>query len=114
MMNVLSNQAECYLRLQDYNAAAQAATDALVFDGDHIKSRIRLRLAKAELVLYKKKISFTYLAQAGNDLQVLLNDPGADTSKVAIESAEKLLAEMNECMKVEKLKLPKEPGSDFD
>lgn len=109
MINVLSNQAECYLQLQDYDAAARAATDALLLDGDHVKSRVRR--AKAELALYKKKFTLPVLAQAGNDLQMVLNDPEA--GKLAIESAKKMLAEIHEYLKVEQLKCSKEKSPDY-
>lgn len=109
MINVLSNQAECYLRLQNYDAAGRVATEALLFDGDHVKSRVRR--AKAELALYKKKFTLPALAQAGNDLQMVVNDPEAD--KLAIESAEKMLAEIHEYLKVEKLKCSKEKNPDY-
>merc|ERR1712087_232970 len=50
VVNVLSNQAECYLRLNDYDQAGETATNALVIDSDHEKTRIRR--AKAEIALY--------------------------------------------------------------
>ena len=53
VVNILSNQAECSLRLHNYDDAAITATDALVLNSDHDKSRIRR--AKAELSLYKEK-----------------------------------------------------------
>lgn len=111
VMSVLSNQAESHLRLNEFNDAANRATEALMFDAHHEKSRIRR--AKAELALYKKKNCIIVLAQACHDLEFLLDTP--DVSDNAIESAEALLDEANGFMKREKEKMAEEsPIADFD
>lgn len=112
VVNVLSNQAECHLRLRDYNDAAQTATDALIIDADHDKSRIRR--AKAELSLYKEKEeSLPYLVQARHDLKEVLKNPRA--SAVASETARTLLDKADDFFEKERQKCAEgSPGSDFD
>ena len=51
IVSILSNQAECHLRLKEFREAASVATDALQIDGGHGKTLIRR--AKAEIALYK-------------------------------------------------------------
>eukprot|EP00956_Cyclotella_meneghiniana_P004247 scaffold5201_cov42-Cyclotella_meneghiniana.AAC.1 len=66
VVKILSNQAECQLRLCQYKDAARVATDALILDSDHEKSRIRR--AKAELELYRiDPGSLMYLVLAKRD-----------------------------------------------
>ncbi|GFH50162.1 hypothetical protein CTEN210_06638 [Chaetoceros tenuissimus] len=108
---ILSNQAECFLRLKDYKAAGQAATDALVYDGNHEKSR--LRRAKAEIFLYEEDPGLHFIVQAKSDLDDILDDP--DSSRQAQESAEVLLKQVTEYLEEEKRKmLEKNPQTDFD
>ena len=99
VMNVLSNMAECHLRLNEFNEASRSATEALLFDADHEKSRIRR--AKAELALYKSTKSIPYLAQACHDLEFILDDE-IDVSDNAIETARALLDEASSFMEREK------------
>ena len=111
VMNVLSNQAECHLRLNNFSQAASTATEALMFDADHEKSR--MRRAKAELALYKSENSIIPLAQACHDLEYLLDTP--DVSDTAIEYASALLDEANGFMEREKEKMAEEsPNANFN
>lgn len=95
MVNILSSQAECYLQLEDYENAGQLATYALLFDGQHVKSRVRR--AKAELALARidEELSAEYLVQAKIDLETILVDsPSSHSSKYLEDSPEKLLREV--------------------
>ena len=98
MVNILSSQAECYLQLEDYENAGQLATYALLFDGQHVKSRVRR--AKAELALARidEELSADYLVQAKIDLETILVDgPSSSHSSSSTyleDSPEKLLKEI--------------------
>ena len=118
VINVMSNLSECYLRLEAYSDAAGRATDALVLDSYHAKSRIRR--AKAELAIYKQKGSLCSLAQACHDLEEVLTGAddgsgGLDHAKIAIETAQKLLHEAKEFLEIERHKMAEDrPQADFD
>ncbi len=115
VINVMSNLSECHLRLEAYDDAAGRATDALVLDCDHAKSRIRR--AKAELAIYKQQHSLPYLAQACHDLEEVLTDadPGPNHGTLAIETAQKLLHEVKELLEIERQKMAEEsPQTNFD
>ncbi len=120
VINVLSNLSECYLRLEAYDDAAGRATDALVLDNDHAKSRIRR--AKAELAIYQQQEqgSLPYLAQACHDLEEVLTGAddgpcGPDHTKIAIEVAQELLHETNLLLEIEREKMAEEsPQTNFD
>ena len=95
MVNILSSQAECYLQLGEYENAGQLATYALLFDGQHVKSRVRR--AKAELALARidEGRAADYLVQAKIDLEtVLVDNPNRKASKFLEDSPEKLLREV--------------------
>lgn len=110
LVNILSNQAECELRLHQYNDAAQTATDALQLDADHEKTRIRR--AKAELALYKEQGGLSYLAQACFDLECVLTTPGSST--LATETARTLLSGANVLIEQERERSQEEnPDSNF-
>jgi tetratricopeptide (TPR) repeat protein len=83
---LLSNMAECYLQLEDYHEAGQKATDALVLDNQHEKSRIRR--AKVELAMG----SWTSLIQARVDLKRVLDNP--ESTPAARVVARQLLGEV--------------------
>lgn len=109
---ILSNQVECQLRLHDYRNAAQIATDALILDADHEKTRIRR--AKAELALYRKEKKYLlHLVQAKHDLEEVLVSPFS--SKNGHESAKMLLEEINELIENERQMFEEEsPDGNFD
>mmetsp|Transcript_26053 Transcript_26053/g.38551 ORF Transcript_26053/g.38551 Transcript_26053/m.38551 type:complete len:359 (-) Transcript_26053:297-1373(-) len=116
VVNILSNKAECELRLHRYNETCHSATDALSLDGGHEKSRIRR--AKAELALGKQKgggKSVVILVQANVDLEeVLRNDSGIGTD-AGIKTAQTLLKAANRCLKTAKDSyLQKNPDTDWD
>lgn len=95
MVNILSSQAECYLQLEDYENAGQLATYALLFDGQHVKSRVRR--AKAELALARidEDLSAEYLVQAKIDLETILVDgPSSRSIKFLEDSPGRLLEEV--------------------
>jgi hypothetical protein len=109
LVTILSNTAECHLRLEQYNDAGSMATDALMLDASHEKTRIRR--AKAELALHKEG-SFISLIQANLDLQEVLDGP--NPSAAAIDKANKLLKEVNsELDREEKRMLSKNPNADW-
>ena len=112
VVKILSNQVECQLRLHEYKTAAQIATDALILDSDHEKTRIRR--AKAELALYRnEKEILPYLVQAKHDLEEVLDSPFS--SKNGCEAAQILLEETNELIENERKKFEEEsPDGNFD
>lgn len=114
VINVMSNAAECYLRLEEYDNVGNSATKALLLDSGHVKSRIRR--AKAELAIFKQKHSLHYLVQACDDLEDVLKDPDpGPNGLVAIETAQNLLNEANELLEHERRKMAEEqPDNDFD
>mmetsp|Transcript_2872 Transcript_2872/g.6765 ORF Transcript_2872/g.6765 Transcript_2872/m.6765 type:complete len:114 (+) Transcript_2872:477-818(+) len=71
--NVLSNKAECYLRLKQHEDAGDAATAALLLDNSHEKSR--MRRAKAEMAI----AGASYLIQAQVDLQEIVDERHSST-----------------------------------
>jgi len=112
IVNVLSNKAECHLRLKEYNDAAMAATDALIIDDTHAKTRIRR--AKAEIALYKKaRKGLAYLAQADRDIREVVTN---FLSKSDIEAVQNLHRdEISFYLDQERRKTVKEnPNTNFD
>jgi len=112
IVKILSNQAECQLRLCEYKDAARVATDALILDSDHEKSRIRR--AKAELELYKiDQGSLMYLVQAKHDLEEVLNSP--DSSNIGRKTSRTLLVQTKELLDRERQRYEEEsrPETDF-
>lgn len=116
VVTILSNKAECELRLHRHYDTCHSATDALLLDGGHEKSRIRR--AKAELVLGKQEgtgKSVGIFVQANVDLEdVLRNDSGTSTD-AGIKTAQTLLKDVNRCLKTAKDEyLQKNPDTDWD
>jgi len=106
IVNILSNQAECYLRLKNYKDAGKAATDALMFNSNHVKSR--LRRAKAEIAI----THVSYLAQAEVDLQNILTD---HCSKGGVKQVKEYLTKVEGLLDTERKKFEKQkPDSDWD
>jgi len=93
VINVLSNQSECHLRLDQHREAGDAATSALLFDENHDKSRIRR--AKAELSIGR----IPYLCQAEVDLKNVIEMQSSETS---VENATSLLRRVKSKLKYEK------------
>lgn len=103
---ILSNIAECHLRLNEYSDAGNIATEALLLDGEHDKSRIRR--AKAELA----DGSLSMLIQASNDLECVLELD--ESSPAAWASARKLRTQVNTRLKNEQKKfLERRPNGDW-
>lgn len=106
VVNVLSNKAECYLRLKRYSDAGDTATEALMFDGSHEKSR--LRRAKAELAI----AGAPHLIQAQRDLNEIVENK---VSKAGVNEAKEYLEQLDELLRMERKALEdKKPDSDWD
>lgn len=111
IVTILSNKAECELRLERLDDCCNTATDALLFDGDHEKTRIRR--AKAELAKFSNGSSLAHLVQAMNDLKVILEYPAVTTA--GANAARKLNKEAAVLLEQERVKYMKEePGGDFE
>ena len=74
MVTVLSNQAECFLRLKKYESAIMQTTKALQLDRRHSKSL--LRRAKATISLCTTLKIFPVPSVAVEDLQILIEMKG--------------------------------------
>ena len=92
LLIILSNIAECHLRLMEYADAGNIATDALLLDDNHDKSRIRR--AKAELATG----SVSMLIQAKYDLECVLErrDSSAAAMAIARELSAAVTARLND------------------
>uniref|UniRef100_A0A7S0Y8F4 Uncharacterized protein n=1 Tax=Pseudo-nitzschia delicatissima TaxID=44447 RepID=A0A7S0Y8F4_9STRA len=123
IINILSNKAECLLRKAKYEEAAEAATEALVFDGSHEKSRLRRAKACLEIGMYDRYeatsrgdeslTGVAYLVQAKHDVDEILEDPestpgGQKAAQKVCESVDKLLAG------AKKKVLSKDPTTEWD
>ncbi|KAL3930144.1 MAG: hypothetical protein SGBAC_011890 [Bacillariaceae sp.] len=93
VVNVLSNQAECHLRLKQYEDAGNAATAALLLDNSHEKSR--MRRAKAEMAI----AGSSFLIQAQVDLQEIVDE---NHSSTGVKQAKQYLEELEEIITMEK------------
>jgi len=91
--NVLSNKAECYLRLKQHEDAGDAATAALLLDNSHEKSR--MRRAKAEMAI----AGASYLIQAQVDLQEIVDERHSSTG---VKQAKQYQEELEEILTMEK------------
>lgn len=110
VVTILSNEAECELRLERPDDVCQTATDALLFDGDHEKTRIRR--AKAELAFFLQGKSLAHLVQARFDLQNVID---CHTTSTGIDKARKLKKEADSLLEKEMIKYREEnPTGDFD
>lgn len=106
VVNILSNQAECYLRLKRFQDAGKAATNALLFINGHEKSR--LRRAKAALAI----AGTTYLIQAQVDLEEIVTE---NYSKAGVAQAKEYLEEMKDILALEQNTFKKRhPDTDWD
>lgn len=106
VVNVLSNQAECYIRLKRYQNAGSTATCALMFDNGHEKSR--MRRAKAELAI----AGDSYLIQAQVDLQEVVEN---NSSKAGVKEATEYLEQLDELLTMEKATFQdRNPDGDWD
>lgn len=85
MVTILSNQAECYLRLKKYEDAIIQATKALQLDRRHNKSL--LRRAKATIDMFTNGET-TDVFGALEDLQTLIDikGEGSDEAQILLES----------------------------
>jgi tetratricopeptide (TPR) repeat protein len=76
MVTVLSNQAECYLRMRKYEEAIVRSTAALQLDKRHQKSFLR----RAKAIVYGgedlQSLNVTEVAEAAEDLQVIIDMKG--------------------------------------
>ena len=106
VVNVLSNQAECYLRLKKFRDAGNVATMGLMFDNSHEKSRIRR--AKAELAI----AGDSYLIQAQVDLQEIIEN---QTTKAGVKEAKDFLEQLDELLEMAKKTFEeKNPDGDWE
>ena len=123
IVNILSNKAECLLRKGKYEDAAEVATDALIFDAGHEKSRLRRAKASLETGKYDRyeatsrgdgtMSGVAYLVQAIYDLNEILDHP--ESSREAKSSANKVLIEAEKLLAGAKKKvLSKDPDAEFD
>jgi len=123
IVNILSNKAECLLRKAKYEEAAEASTEALIFDGRHEKSRLRRAKACLEIGIYDRYeatsrgdgslTGVAYLVQAKHDLDEILEDPestsgGQKAAQKVREKVVKLLAG------AKKKILSKDPTTEWD
>jgi tetratricopeptide (TPR) repeat protein len=108
LVNILSSQADCYFRMDDFWNVGQMASYALLFDAGHAKSRI-LR-AKAALALARLidnteenrepecRRSLRYTVQSKSDLEEVLRSLDTTTtrsiSKPDQDTARELLEEV--------------------
>eukprot|EP00980_Cylindrotheca_fusiformis_P017576 scaffold5517_cov135-Cylindrotheca_fusiformis.AAC.6 len=86
LVKILSNQAECYLRMMKYAAARDAANAALVLDKNHMKSLLR----RGKAVYYgakKLKIFNSEVAAAVEDLRLVVeaNEGGTQEAQEFID-----------------------------
>ena len=106
VVNVLSNKAECHLRLKQYEDAADVATAALLLDNSHDKSR--LRRAKAEMAI----AGASYLIQARVDLKEIVEQ---HHSIAGVRQAKEFLSELEEILAMEKRTFESQhPEGDWD
>ena len=106
VVNVLSNQAECYIRLKKFKDAGNVATMALMFDNSHEKSR--MRRAKAALAI----AGDSYLIQAQVDLQEIMDN---QTTKAGVKEARDFLEQLDELVAMAKKTFEeKNPDGDWD
>lgn len=106
VVNIMSNQAECHLRLKEYQEAGDAATNALLLNNNHEKSS--MRRAKAEAAIG----GISFLVQAQVDLEDLIDN---QQSEAGVEEAKKFLEKVKELIKIEKKAfLQKTPKGDWD
>jgi tetratricopeptide (TPR) repeat protein len=76
LVKILSNQAECYLRMMKYDEAKDAASAALVLDKKHLKSILRRAKAVYHGAQRRKLFNSEVAAAAVGDLQVIIEDNG--------------------------------------
>jgi tetratricopeptide (TPR) repeat protein len=74
MVTILSNQAECLLRMRKYENAVMQATKALQLDRRHNKSL--LRRARATISLYNTVLNSVAASSAIDDLETLIDMKG--------------------------------------
>lgn len=99
LVKVLSNQAECYLRMKKYDKAIVQATTALSLDRNHTKSMLRraratyqkaLRTSAANTTRSSNGLNSIVVARAAEDLQRVINMK----STASTSEAQALLDEM--------------------
>jgi tetratricopeptide (TPR) repeat protein len=113
VVNCLSNQAECYLRMAEYQDAGNAATCALMLDDEHAKSRFRRAKAAIAIAADGGIDPLSRLIQAQYDLEetirILGNDSNATQEATeTLQSVEKLLAKERKSWE------KNHPGVNFD
>jgi len=87
MVKVLSNQAECYLRMKKYEEAFIQATTALQLDKRHQKSMLR----RAKAIIYSsERLNSMVAAQAAEDLQSIIEmkSPGSRVAQGLLKKIE--------------------------
>lgn len=122
IVNILSNKAECLLRKAKYEEAAEAATEALVFDSSHEKSRLRRAKACLEIGMYdrfeassrgdKSLTGVACLVQAKYDLEEILRENPTTDGRKAAQSVHKKVEKLLEGAK--KKVLDNDPETEWD
>lgn len=123
IVNILSNKAECLLRKMKFEDAAETATEALIFMGDHEKSRIRRAKAGLEVGKYDRyeatcrgdgtMTGVAYLVQAKYDLDEVLNGP--ESSKEGRKTASEIMSQVEKLLNGARKKvLSKNPNEEWD
>lgn len=90
-VKILSNKAECLLRLKQYEEAGIAAYDAILLDDSHVKSRLRRAKACYRLVFKRKdRIIPATSSAVEDDLYYIIDGDGPGK-----EEAQSLLDEIH-------------------
>ena len=81
LVKVLSNQAECYLRMKKFDDAILQATAAIQLDKRHEKSLLRRAKALYEGAVRVKPLNSAIAAKAAEDLQLIIDMGGDGTAE---------------------------------
>ena len=92
-VKLLSNSAECYLKLNDAFRAEKTASSAIAIDGNHIKSLYRRATARLTLAQEKDASNEALLQAALTDIQVVLDDNTSNRS-VSLQLLNKIKRQM--------------------
>jgi hypothetical protein len=90
LVQILSNQAECYLRMQKYDDAILQATEALQLDKRHQKSLLRRAKASFYGAERLQVLNSVVAAQATEDLQLII-----EMKSEGVEEAKSLMKDIN-------------------
>ena len=95
LVKILSNQAECYLRMRKYEESVLQATSALQMDMRHEKSLLRRAKALVQGSGFSKTLNSTMIKRASEDLQLIvaLDGNGVDEAKTLMNEIEDIKSE---------------------